>query len=96
MTGGLSGGPWLTPFTDSPGTEGTVRGPSVRSNSYGYRGDWGMYGPKFNDHTKAVYIEAQRRNTEHGRRQQLTAVVFRGSILRGTPCATRARPGPRA
>lgn len=53
MTGGSSGGPWLTPFTDADGS-GTLSS----LNSYGYRGDSGMYGPKFNTDTEAVYAAA--------------------------------------
>lgn len=53
MTGGSSGGPWLTGFTESQGT-GTLSS----LNSYGYRGDSGMYGPKFNTDTEAVYNAA--------------------------------------
>jgi hypothetical protein len=53
MTGGSSGGPWFSPFTEGSGT-GTL----ASVNSYGYRGDSGMYGPKFNANTQAVYTTA--------------------------------------
>ena len=51
MTGGSSGGPWFSPFQDDAGTLSSV-------NSYGYRGDSGMYGPKFNTDTDLVYTSA--------------------------------------
>jgi hypothetical protein len=51
MTGGSSGGPWLSGF------EGTS--PALSSlNSYGYQGLSNMYGPKFNSSTAAVYSAA--------------------------------------
>jgi hypothetical protein len=51
MTGGSSGGPWVT-GTTSPGTnEGTAS--SV--NSYGYNGLTYMFGPKFDGDTTSVY-----------------------------------------
>lgn len=52
MTGGSSGGPWLGGFTQSGG--GTL----TSVNSYGYSGVSNMYGPKFNQNTKAVYDRA--------------------------------------
>lgn len=58
MTGGSSGGPWLTPFTDSEGASDHGAGTLSSLNSYGYRGDSGMYGPKFNTDTAAVYDAA--------------------------------------
>jgi hypothetical protein len=52
MTGGSSGGGWLT---GDPTTYGAV----LRSlNSYGYTGEANMYGPKFNTRTQAVYNAA--------------------------------------
>jgi len=52
MTGGSSGGPWLASFTqDGSGTATSL-------NSYGYSGISNMYGPKFNNNTKAVYDRA--------------------------------------
>jgi len=48
MTGGSSGGPWLTDFDGSGGVLSSV-------NSYGYRGGDSMYGPIFNGNTAAVY-----------------------------------------
>jgi len=54
MTGGSSGGPWLTAFTTSTG-DGTLR--SV--NSYTYRSVTNtMHGPKFDARTQAVYNTA--------------------------------------
>jgi hypothetical protein len=51
MTGGSSGGPWLSSF------EGSV--PALSSlNSYGRQGLPNMYGPKFNGNTTAVYNTA--------------------------------------
>lgn len=50
MTGGSSGGPWLSRFSESTGS-GTLG--SV--NSYRYSGIQKMYGPKFNSSTQAVY-----------------------------------------
>lgn len=58
MTGGSSGGPWLTPFADSPNTADHGTGTLSSLNSYGYRGDSGMYGPRFNEDTEAVYNAA--------------------------------------
>jgi V8-like Glu-specific endopeptidase len=52
MTGGSSGGPWLSEFTQAGG--GTLRS----LNSYGYSGLSNMYGPKFNTKTQAVYNHA--------------------------------------
>lgn len=59
MTGGSSGGPWFSPFTAGGGT-GTL----VSVNSYGYRGDSGMYGPKFNANTQALYDAADDANAD--------------------------------
>jgi V8-like Glu-specific endopeptidase len=54
MTGGSSGGPWVTP-DDPTKTAGTT----LRSlNSYGYRGVANMYGPKFNDAALRVWNAA--------------------------------------
>jgi V8-like Glu-specific endopeptidase len=53
MTGGSSGGPWLSSFVESTGV-GTLGS----LNSYGYGGIKNMYGPKFNDDTHAVYDAA--------------------------------------
>jgi hypothetical protein len=58
MTGGSSGGPWFSPFSDEPGTEGHGTGVLASVNSYGYRGDSGMYGPKFSETTESVYLAA--------------------------------------
>jgi hypothetical protein len=52
MTGGSSGGPWLSGF------EGAS--PALSSlNSYGYQGLANMYGPKFNANTADVYNAAK-------------------------------------
>jgi V8-like Glu-specific endopeptidase len=53
MTGGSSGGPWLTSF-DGSGNTGVLS--SV--NSYRYRGGDSMYGPKFNSKTQATWNRA--------------------------------------
>jgi hypothetical protein len=53
MTGGSSGGPWLTGFR-SDGNSGTLS--SV--NSYTYSGITAMHGPKFNSRTQAAYTAA--------------------------------------
>ena len=53
MTGGSSGGPWLSSFNASTGV-GTLSS----LNSYGYSGVKNMYGPKFNSNTQAVYNAA--------------------------------------
>ena len=56
MTGGSSGGPWLSAF------EGT--NPALSSlNSYGRQGLPNMYGPKFNANTEAVYNAAGNATT---------------------------------
>jgi len=53
MTGGSSGGPWLSNFTESTGA-----GVLSSLNSYTYSGIRAMHGPKFNDNTQAVYAAA--------------------------------------
>ena len=53
MTGGSSGGPWLSSFSEATGS-GTLSS----LNSYGYSGIKNMYGPKFNSNTQAVYNAA--------------------------------------
>jgi V8-like Glu-specific endopeptidase len=50
MTGGSSGGPWLSSFVESTGS-GTLSS----LNSYGYSGVKAMHGPKFDARTEAVY-----------------------------------------
>lgn len=55
MTGGSSGGPWLSAFDASNGTGGLSS-----LNSYGYSGVSAMHGPKFNSDTRAVYDAANR------------------------------------
>lgn len=53
MTGGSSGGPWLS--GDYTGTGALLRS----LNSYGYTGIKNMYGPKFNAETRAAYDAAR-------------------------------------
>jgi hypothetical protein len=53
MTGGSSGGPWLSGFSTSTGS-GTLSS----LNSYGYSGVRAMHGPKFNDNTADVHSAA--------------------------------------
>ena len=53
MTGGSSGGPWLTSFATS-GNTGTLSS----LNSYTYNGGASMYGPKFNAYTQATWNAA--------------------------------------
>ena len=53
MTGGSSGGPWLTGFATN-GNSGTLSS----LNSYTYSGITAMYGPKFNSGTQAAYNAA--------------------------------------
>jgi hypothetical protein len=57
MTGGSSGGPWLSSFSESTGS-GTLSS----LNSYGYSGIKNMYGPKFNSDTADVYSAADSAN----------------------------------
>jgi V8-like Glu-specific endopeptidase len=54
MTGGSSGGPWLSSFNETNGDTGTLSS----LNSYGYSGLKNMYGPKFNGNTLDVYNAA--------------------------------------
>ena len=58
MTGGSSGGPWLSNFSEQSGS-GTLSS----LNSYGYSGSAVMYGPKFNNDTLAVYNAANSNGT---------------------------------
>jgi hypothetical protein len=51
MTGGSSGGPWLTGFANGAGTLSSV-------NSYGYSGVKNMYGPKLNSDANTLYLAA--------------------------------------
>jgi V8-like Glu-specific endopeptidase len=53
MTGGSSGGPWFSGFSESTGS-GTLSS----LNSYGYSGIKNMYGPKFNSDTQDVFNAA--------------------------------------
>lgn len=52
MTGGSSGGPWLSSFAAGSGTLTSL-------NSYGYGGISNMYGPIFNAKTQATYDAAR-------------------------------------
>ncbi|HEX2884248.1 MAG TPA: hypothetical protein VHQ42_06725 [Candidatus Limnocylindria bacterium] len=54
MTGGSSGGPWLSAFVTGSGT-----GALSSLNSYGYSGVSAMHGPKFNADTQAVFSAAR-------------------------------------
>jgi V8-like Glu-specific endopeptidase len=58
MTGGSSGGPWLSGF-DGTGNTGTIRS----LNSYGYNGITAMYGPIFNSSTAATFNVANSNAT---------------------------------
>lgn len=58
MTGGSSGGPWLSNFA----TSGNGGGLSSL-NSYGYSGVSAMHGPKFNSDTQDVYNAARTAST---------------------------------
>ena len=57
MTGGSSGGPWLSGFNPTTGT-----GSLSSLNSYGYSGVAAMHGPKFNADTQAVFNAAKTAN----------------------------------
>jgi V8-like Glu-specific endopeptidase len=57
MTGGSSGGPWVSGFNATTGT-----GSLSSLNSYGYSGVAAMHGPKFNDDTQAVFSAAKTAN----------------------------------
>ena len=54
MTGGSSGGPWLSSFATSGDSGGLSS-----LNSYGYSGVAAMHGPKFNSDTQAVFNAAR-------------------------------------
>jgi V8-like Glu-specific endopeptidase len=58
MTGGSSGGPWLSSFNATTGV-----GALSSLNSYGYSGVKAMHGPKFNANTQAVYSAANSATT---------------------------------
>lgn len=58
MTGGSSGGPWLSSFETSTGT-----GALSSVNSYGYSGVSAMHGPKFNSDTADVHSAANSATT---------------------------------
>jgi hypothetical protein len=59
MTGGSSGGPWLSGFNATTGDSGTIES----LNSYGYSGQANMYGPKFNSTTDDTYRAANGATT---------------------------------
>ena len=52
MTGGSSGGPWLSNFESGTTTLSSL-------NSYGYSGQSVMYGPKFNLRTSDTWTAAK-------------------------------------
>jgi hypothetical protein len=52
MTGGSSGGPWLSNFESGTTTLSSL-------NSYGYSGQSVMYGPKFNTRTSDTWVAAK-------------------------------------
>jgi hypothetical protein len=60
MTGGSSGGPWLSSFNAQSGS-GTLSS----LNSYGYSGVKAMHGPKFEVKTQAVYDSALNRTSNY-------------------------------
>jgi hypothetical protein len=63
MTGGSSGGPWLSGFAQPDGTS-TGNDGTIRSlNSYGYSGQSNMYGPIFNTETTKTLNAANTVNT---------------------------------
>jgi hypothetical protein len=55
MTGGSSGGPWLSPFNSQNGNSGTIRA----VNSYGYNGVTKEYASMFNDATGQTFEAAK-------------------------------------
>jgi hypothetical protein len=58
LTGGASGGPWLSGFSETTGS-GTL----ASINTYVYSGRSAIYGPKFNATTQAVYNAANTATT---------------------------------
>jgi len=58
MTGGSSGGGWLSPFSNGAGTLMSV-------NSYGYNGITAMHGPIFNSETQATFDAANSTSSPH-------------------------------
>lgn len=59
MTGGSSGGSWLSDFNTTTGDTGTIQS----LNSYGYSGQSYMYGPIFNSTTTQTYDAADGATT---------------------------------
>jgi hypothetical protein len=65
MTGGSSGGPWLSGFAAADGTS-TGNSGTIRSlNSYGYSGQSNMYGPIFNGNTANTLNAANSATTSN-------------------------------
>ena len=60
MTGGASGGPWLSSFNEKTGV-----GILSSLNSYGYGGINNIYGPKFDSDTQDVVNAASTRTTNY-------------------------------
>jgi V8-like Glu-specific endopeptidase len=65
MTGGSSGGPWFSGFTQPDGSSTGDAGSVQSLNSYGYSGQSNMYGPKFNSDTQATYTVANNGATSN-------------------------------
>jgi V8-like Glu-specific endopeptidase len=59
MTGGSSGGPWVTSSNNTVGFSAELRS----LNSYGYSGDDSMYGPIFNSKTTTTFNAANAATT---------------------------------
>lgn len=57
MTGGASGGPWFSPFTDTGTSVGT--GTIFSVTSYGYGGTKALYGSFFGDETSNMFSVAK-------------------------------------
>ena len=65
MTGGSSGGPWVS--TTNTTHVSTHASTTLRSlNSYGYSGQTNMFGPKFNNNTQAVFNAANTGTVSSG------------------------------
>jgi hypothetical protein len=64
MTGGSSGGPWIRTEATNDGLDETLGADGLGGvisslNSYGYTGVSSMFGPVFDEETKAVYDSAK-------------------------------------
>lgn len=57
MTGGASGGPWFSPFTDTGTSAGT--GTIFSVTSYGYGGTKALYGSFFGNETQQMFATAK-------------------------------------